>query len=100
MAAKRCIDAAGIGCEPASAASLAGLKRLVSQGIVKSGEEVVCILTGHVLKDPDAVLTPSFGGSFTVHEIEPELGALEALLGKVFAKAPARPTAVTTSVKA
>ncbi|MES2503772.1 MAG: threonine synthase [Myxococcota bacterium] len=50
--AKRVIDHSGIGCEPASAASLAGLKKLVDQKFVKSHDTVVCILTGHVLKDP------------------------------------------------
>lgn len=41
----------GIGCEPASAASLAGLKKLVRSGFVKTNETVVLILTGHMLKD-------------------------------------------------
>jgi threonine synthase len=41
----------GIGCEPASAASLAGLRRLVSEGTIGAGDDVVLILTGHVLKD-------------------------------------------------
>jgi len=56
MDAKALIDAAGIGCEPASACSLAGTKKLVEQGIIKAGDSVVGILTGHVLKDPDATL--------------------------------------------
>jgi threonine synthase len=46
----------GIGCEPASAVTLAGLKKLVRQGFVKRHESVVLILTGHVLKDPDFTL--------------------------------------------
>jgi threonine synthase len=41
----------GVGCEPASAASLAGLKRLRAEGVVAPGEDVVLVLTGHVLKD-------------------------------------------------
>lgn len=49
--ARAVIGAEGIGCEPASAASLAGLRRLVEQGIVKAGDDVVLILTGHMLKD-------------------------------------------------
>jgi threonine synthase len=50
--AKVQIDAAGVGCEPASAASVAGVKQLVRDGVIKSGDRVVAVLTGHVLKDP------------------------------------------------
>ena len=45
----------GIFCEPASAASLAGVIKLHRQGYFKGGETVVCTLTGHALKDPDTV---------------------------------------------
>ena len=51
--AKAEIGADGIGCEPASAVTLAGLKKLRRSGFVKPGEAVVLILTGHILKDPD-----------------------------------------------
>jgi len=51
--AKAEIGAEGIGCEPASAVTLAGLKRLLKQGFVKPGETVVLVLTGSLLKDPD-----------------------------------------------
>ena len=50
--AKAEIGAEGVGCEPASAVTLAGLKKLVVQGRVSPGERVVLILTGHTLKDP------------------------------------------------
>ena len=52
-AAKAEIGADGIGCEPASSVTLAGLKKLRRSGFVKAGESVVLILTGHLLKDPD-----------------------------------------------
>ncbi len=52
VAAKVVIDSAGVGCEPASAASVAGVKQLVAQGIIQPGHRVVAVLTGHVLKDP------------------------------------------------
>jgi threonine synthase len=52
LEAKRAIDAAGVGCEPASAASLAGVRALVRRGVVQAGDRVVAVLTGHVLKDP------------------------------------------------
>ena len=54
LAAKAAIDGAGIGCEPASAASLAGLRQLVRRGIVGRRDSVVAVLTGHLLKDPHA----------------------------------------------
>lgn len=46
----------GIGVEPASAASIAGVKKLVEEGIIDKGEEVVCVVTGHLLKDPNTAI--------------------------------------------
>jgi threonine synthase len=46
----------GIGVEPASAASLAGLRKLIAQGTVDRDEVVVCVATGHLLKDPEAIM--------------------------------------------
>jgi threonine synthase len=54
--AKAQVGAGGLGCEPASAASVAGAKMLVSEGVIGPDERVVCILTGHQLKDPDATV--------------------------------------------
>jgi threonine synthase len=51
--AKAVVGRDGIGCEPASAATLAGLRRLVANGGVDPAEDVVCVLTGHMLKDSD-----------------------------------------------
>ncbi len=51
--AKAEIGRDGVGCEPASAVTLAGLKKLVRSGFVRPHESVVLILTGHVLKDPE-----------------------------------------------
>jgi threonine synthase len=56
LEAKGAIDAAGVGCEPASAASVAGVRRLVREGVIRPGDRVVAILTGHVLKDPGVLL--------------------------------------------
>lgn len=56
MDAKAMIDATGIGCEPASACSLAGVRKLVAKGIIQPHETIVGILTGHVLKDPEAIM--------------------------------------------
>lgn len=51
--AKAEIGAEGIGCEPASAVTLAGLKKLVAQGFVGRDQSVVLVLTGNLLKDPE-----------------------------------------------
>ena len=56
MDAKAKLDAAGIGAEPASCCSLAGAKKLADAGVIKPEEKVVGILTGNILKDPDAVI--------------------------------------------
>ena len=63
--AKAEIGADGIGCEPASAVTLAGLKKLRKAGFVKSDESVVLILTGHLLKDPDFTIKFHRGDLFT-----------------------------------
>ena len=54
--AKAKVGAGGLGCEPASAASVAGLRKLVKDGVISPDETVACVLTGHVLKDPDATV--------------------------------------------
>jgi len=56
MEAKARIDQAGVGCEPASAAALAGAKRLADEDIIGEHEHVVLILTGHLLKDSATTL--------------------------------------------
>jgi threonine synthase len=56
LAAKAAIDACGVGCEPASAASLAGARQLRRQGTIGPTDRVVAILTGHILKDPGVLL--------------------------------------------
>lgn len=54
--AKAQVGAGGFGCEPASAASVAGTKLLRSEGVIAPSDRVVCILTGHELKDPTATV--------------------------------------------
>jgi threonine synthase len=70
--AKSEIGAEGIGCEPASAVTLAGLKKLVKRGFVKPQESVVLVLTGHLLKDSEFTLKFHRGDLFTgtAHESE------------------------------
>lgn len=53
--AKAMVGRDGIGCEPASATTIAGIRRLVANKMIRRDENVIAILTGHVLKDPDYV---------------------------------------------
>jgi threonine synthase len=86
LEAKAAIDASGVGCEPASAASLAGLRQLVRSGEVKPTDRVVAVLTGHILKDPDLLLRyhqemdPPPPGANRPVEIDADLGAIERVL--------------------
>jgi threonine synthase len=56
MLAKREIDEMGIGCEPASATTLAGVQKLRAAGIMRDDERIVCVLTGHLLKDTEVIM--------------------------------------------
>jgi threonine synthase len=53
--AKAVIGHCGIGCEPASAATLAGIRKLTAAGVIRADADVVAVLTGNVLKDPDYI---------------------------------------------
>jgi threonine synthase len=89
--AKAQIDAAGIGCEPASACSLAGARKLVEVGVIQPDEKVVGILTGHVLKDPGIIVdyhTNQLDGiesrfANQLLRVEPTLDAVNAVLADV-----------------
>lgn len=86
LEAKAVIDGAGVGCEPASAASVAGARQLVARGVIPRGDRVVAILTGHVLKDPGALITyhqetePPPDRANRPIEIEANLAAVENIL--------------------
>jgi threonine synthase len=75
VSAKRTIDGMGIGCEPASAATLAGVRKLRASGVMRDGERIVCVLTGNILKDPEANYRPE-----NVIEIDASLAAVERAL--------------------
>jgi len=86
LEAKAVVDASGAGCEPASAASVAGVRQLVRSGVIRKTDRVVAVLTGHLLKDPDVVLAyhqgtdpPSPRANRPV-EIEPKLEEIERVL--------------------
>ena len=77
MSAKRTIDAMGIGCEPASAATLAGVRKLRASGVMRENERVVCVLTGHLLKDVDAIMRGPGGRTI---EVDATIEAVERAL--------------------
>jgi threonine synthase len=84
--AKVTIDAAGVGCEPASAASVAGVKRLVAEGIILPGDRVVAVLTGHVLKDPGMLVDlhqhqADYARANRPVEIDATVAAVAAVIG-------------------
>jgi threonine synthase len=54
--AKAQVGLYGLGCEPASAATIAGLKHLLGDGTIKPDERIACVLTGHALKDPNVTV--------------------------------------------
>ncbi len=83
--AKMVIDAAGVGCEPASAASVAGVRKLVAQGVIDPAQRVVAVLTGHVLKDPGVLVElhqnrPDLARANRPVEIDADLAAVARLL--------------------
>jgi threonine synthase len=86
LEAKAAVDRCGVGCEPASAASVAGVRKLIQGGTINRSEQVVAVLTGHVLKDPGILLEyhrdmePAPPGANRPIEIEPRLEEVEAVL--------------------
>lgn len=79
--AKAELGAEGAGCEPASAATLAGLKKLVQLGFIRGSEAVVLVLTGHVLKDVDYMLQARNRGSAV--PLQPDVSAVVARLEQI-----------------
>ncbi|HJJ57185.1 MAG TPA: threonine synthase [Methanocorpusculum sp.] len=66
----------GIGVEPASAASVAGIRKMAEQGLLDKDEKIVCVVTGHLLKDPETVIKQCA----TPIEIDPTIEALLSVL--------------------
>ena len=87
LEAKAVIDASGVGCEPASAASVAGVRVLRDAGVIAAESRVVAVLTGHLLKDPGAVIAyhqeaaPRPARANPPIEIEPRIAEVERVLG-------------------
>ena len=86
LEAKAIVDASGVGCEPASAASIAGARALREQGVIAREDLVVAVLTGHILKDPGILLQyhretePAPAGANRPIEIDADIRAVERLL--------------------
>jgi threonine synthase len=76
--AKAKVGAGGLGCEPASAASVAGTRKLRQEGVIGADERVVCILTGHALKDPTTTVAYHSGDQKTFDEILASRGVRRA----------------------
>jgi threonine synthase len=86
LEAKAAVDASGVGCEPASAAAIAGLRQLVTRGTINPSDRVVAVLTGHILKDPGLLLRyhqemePPPPGANRPIEIDASLAEVERVL--------------------
>ncbi len=87
LEAKAVIDAAGVGCEPASAASVAGVRQLRERGVIGAEQSVVAVLTGNLLKDPEILIryhrdtNPPPARANPPVEIDATLSALRRALG-------------------
>ena len=100
--AKAIIGRDGVGCEPASATTIAGIKRLVRDGRIDAGEEVVAVLTGHVLKDTDYAIDYHRGalrthGAGEDHDTK-DHDTAEQTIHSTFANAPVQVKADTRAV--
>ncbi len=91
--AKAIIGRDGIGCEPASAATLAGIKRLVTSGIIDESDNMIAVLTGNLLKDPSYTI-----GYHTDHFAIEEGGVRTEIKGQ-FANRPIRTSANKDEIK-
>ncbi len=69
---RRIAETEGIFCEPASAAGVAGVARMAREGRLRRSETVVCILTGHGLKDPDVMA----GEEGSMKSVPPDIAAI------------------------
>jgi threonine synthase len=96
--AKAEIGSEGLGCEPASAVTLAGLKKLRAQGAVASNETVVLLLTGHTLKDADYTIDFHRGTLLRAEEMVGMEAQIESLRRNAL-EVDATPAAVLATVQ-
>jgi len=95
--AKAIIGREGIGCEPASATTVAGIKLLVKDGAIDPDEKVVAVLTGHLLKDTDYVIKYHQDSLYT-HDRASNRSKEERRIAGTFSNAPARVKATRTAI--
>ena len=96
--AKAELGAEGLGCEPASAVTLAGLKKLRARGVVAPGDTVVLVLTGHTLKDADYTIDFHRGTLLREDEIAGKRQQIERLRRNAVS-VEATPAAVLAAMK-
>jgi threonine synthase len=95
--AKAMVGRDGIGCEPASATTVAGIRKLVSSGHIRRDANVVAVLTGHVLKDP-AYVSDYHRGTLVLESATDKSGAaIQPIAGK-FRNAPERVPATKAAI--
>lgn len=95
--AKAIIGRDGIGCEPASATTVAGLKRMVADRLIRADEDVVAVLTGHVLKDTDYAINYHRETLFT-HDRSSEKSKEERRLAGTYSNPPSRVKATKAAI--
>jgi len=95
--AKAIIGRDGVGCEPASATTVAGVKRLVASGVIGSDTDVVAVLTGHILKDTDYAINYHQEKLYT-HDREPDKTKEQRRLAGTYSNPPARVKATKTAI--
>jgi threonine synthase len=95
--AKAMIGLEGIGCEPASAATVAGIKKLVARNKIRKDESVIGVLTGHVLKDPDYV-SHYHRGTLSFDSSTPARGEKPRLIPGGFRNSPVRVAATKEAI--
>lgn len=95
--AKAIIGRDGVGCEPASATTVAGIKRMVADGAIGPDDDVVAVLTGHILKDTDYAINYHQEKLFT-HDRAPDKTKEERRLAGTYSNPPARVKATRTAI--
>jgi threonine synthase len=91
--AKATIGRDGIGCEPASATTVAGIRKLVSDGFIKTDERVVAVLTGHLLKDTDYVI------KYHSQTLTADENLIRGTFANSITRVAARPCAIESALK-
>jgi threonine synthase len=95
--AKAMIGRDGIGCEPASATTVAGIRKLVAAGVIERTESVAAVLTGHLLKDPDYT-SHYHRGTLGLDQKSENSGAASQPIRGSFANAPVRVAATKAAI--